>query len=748
MLLVLLLLSSSGLAQREGVVINRRARQRLPQRQRVIPEDPVLAPVQPAQAAFQGSGTDEYAWTKSQKTRQVDNMSPNSEPDYRTTALSVFNQQSFGTRQYLPQVEPKPSGTNGDIVRVSYKQTQSGYNAYESDIQNRQSSSIDNYQYTKPRRATSRRARLPRRRTQLTRRRDNTQNEYKKQSDQTINNDEIRQQSQFEQSSDRELKRGERAGPTSRFESSRRLRTRLDKPVREQDKVAHATTPTRTRSRSRHRSRSQTLEVTTSGYEYESKKETRVSRGRLRERPSKRISDKASTRNEYKINKKSPSKSNSKVHFPKKNLFPDLPKFKTPRDNEVDNGKSNVHHQTKSSFRSRGRFSQKEEIQPSQPLHRKEYQNDYQNIELQSGKQDLSESVPSVITVTHQVPTRTVFTIVEAGETKSLFADTFEKSLQIVDVSDLQSTEINSHRVVYAHAQTNHPQFGVKEYEYEAIQPTRTYTTEERSLNIGGKRTSIIETIYSTIYNVEKITARVTETPTINQEESQDVNQIGALLQNVILKLIGGGLLGKNLGGGLLGKNLQLGGGPTIHGPPRTQFITHTRSFLTTTTTMDTIVIPVNFRGSQIDQTITDLKTITTTTTDYSVQTLLNYEKPSDEPFYPFAPTLHRAARVVPSQPNFLNALPIYPTASAAFSTSYVTHTHTAISTITTDITSEITITLGGREIKTDITEPTTQVVTSTSLSTQSFLVQPSYQQQNHAVNQLQLIKALLRLKT
>ena len=59
MLLVLLLLSSSGFAQREGVVINRRARQRLPQRKRVIKKDPVLASVQPAKDAFQGSYEEE-----------------------------------------------------------------------------------------------------------------------------------------------------------------------------------------------------------------------------------------------------------------------------------------------------------------------------------------------------------------------------------------------------------------------------------------------------------------------------------------------------------------------------------------------------------------------------------------------------------------------------------------------------------------------------------------------------------------
>jgi len=731
MLLVLLLLSSRVLTQREGVVINRRARQKLPQRQQVIAEDPVLAPVQPAQAAFQGSYEAEYAFTPSQRTRPAENVTPYSEPDYKQTALAVYNQQSFGARQYLSNAEPEFSGTYVDSIVLSADQTTSDPNAYASDIKSRPSSRFDINQYAEPQRVSSRRARLPRRRTQITRRRDNTQTDYREHSDQDINNDEIRQMSRNEQSSTRELRRGERAGT-----SSRRLRTRVDRPV--QNSIGQGTTPTRTRSRSRsrHRSNSRSLEVTTKGNEYRPPQEIRASRGRSssRLRASNRISEKSSSRNDYKKKSSSKASSSPKVHFPKKNLFPKLPKFNPPRENDVDTGKSSYNQQTKSSGRSRGRFSQKEEIRPSRPLHRKDSRNDYQNIELQSGKEDFIDSAPSVITVTHQVPTRTVFTIVESGQTKSLFADTFESSLQIIDVSDLHSTEINSHRVVYANVQTKHPQFGVKEYEYEAIQPTETYRTEDKDISIGGKRTSIVDTIYTTIYNVEKITARVTDTPTINQVEPEQVNQIGAILQNVILKLIGGGLLGNSLGGA------------TLNGPPRTQFITHTRSFLTTTTTMETVVIPVNFRGKRIEQTVTDLKTITSTTTDYSVQTLLNYEKPSDEPFYPLAPALHRAARVVPPEP-FLNTLPIYPTAPPAYSTSFVTNTHTAISTISTDITSEITITLGGREIKTEITQPTTQVVTSTSLSTQSLLVNPSYQQQNQAVTQLQLIKALLRLK-
>ena len=53
-----------------------------------------------------------------------------------------------------------------------------------------------------------------------------------------------------------------------------------------------------------------------------------------------------------------------------------------------------------------------------------------------------------------------------------------------------------------------------KEMEFEAIQPTRTYREEERSLRVGGSETVLVEQIPYTVYNVEKITARVTNSPT------------------------------------------------------------------------------------------------------------------------------------------------------------------------------------------------------------------------------------------
>ena len=181
--------------------------------------------------------------------------------------------------------------------------------------------------------------------------------------------------------------------------------------------------------------------------------------------------------------------------------------------------------------------------------------------------------------------------------------------------------------------------------------------------------------------------------------------------QNVLLSILGGGLLG-----------------PSLQAAPTTQHITHTRSFLTTVTSLDTIQIPVNFRGSTIFQTVTEEKTQLVTSTDYSVQTVLNYKATTSTPFLPLAPTLHRAARVVPASPPPLN-LPILHTSPPTLQTSLVTDTKLVTSTVTSLATSELLLTLGGREIVTEIVEPVTKVVTSTILSTQSVLVAESQPQ-------------------
>jgi len=519
-------------------------------------------------------------------------------------------------------------------------------------------------------------------------------------------------------------------------------------------KSEQLTTPSRSRTRSRSRSRQRAraypsrnndisknyVSSSPASRKQEAKLSTVRSTDRFRTKQKSRPTGQKGA-------KKSDKTQSSSLRFPRKNLFPDLQKFKVSnlQDNQINSDRD--YNSPRSRGRSKTRNRQKEDIRPSPSFRKKpDYSKDFQNMDLLSGK-EIEPDIPDFITVTHQVPTRTVFTVVERGETKSLFADTFETSLQIVDVGDLKSTEIHSHRVVYAHIETNHPQFGVTEYEIEAIQPTRTSTTEERTLRIQGRQTSVVDTVYSTIYNVEKITARATETPQLNQglleNSSPEITNISALLQNVILKILSGSLLGNNAGlGGLLANNI----GPTIHGPPQTQFITHTRSFITTTTSMETIVLPVNFRGAKIYQTITDLKIGVVTTTDLSVQTVLNFEKQRSQPFLPLAPTLHRAARVVESQGlNNLNLpyLPYNQQPPPILSTSFITKTYSSLTLYSTDITSDITITLGGREITTQIIEPSTVTATATSVSTETVLVKQPKPSLN-AQQQIQLVKAIL----
>ena len=99
---------------------------------------------------------------------------------------------------------------------------------------------------------------------------------------------------------------------------------------------------------------------------------------------------------------------------------------------------------------------------------------------------------------------------------------------------------------------------------------------------------------------------------------------------------------------------------------------------------------------------------VTSTTTDYSVQTLLNFLPVTEKPFYPLAPTLNRAVRIVPSENQYANLYQQRP--PPILSTSLLTDTRTEVKTITTDLTSSLTITLGGREVVTDIIQPATTV--------------------------------------
>jgi len=248
--------------------------------------------------------------------------------------------------------------------------------------------------------------------------------------------------------------------------------------------------------------------------------------------------------------------------------------------------------------------------------------------------------------------------------------------------------------------------------------------------------------------NIEEIEA---EPVTLNSGLAPDLTQIGSLLQTVILGLLGGGLGGNVLGNGIQQK------------VPQTNIITHTRSFVTTTTTIDTILVPVTFRGNEIFQTVSDTRTKVFTATDYSTQTIVQPGIATSTPFLPLAPTLHRATRVVPTYNPLLPALlgaggfgganqlgVIQPTPQLTL----ITHTSTMVTTMDTDITKDIVITLGGREVQTQVIRPTQAVVTLTSESTQTVTVSPGQNkapipavQAANTLNQLSVLRAILQLQ-
>jgi hypothetical protein len=397
------------------------------------------------------------------------------------------------------------------------------------------------------------------------------------------------------------------------------------------------------------------------------------------------------------------------LKFPKRNLFPNLPKvkFADKTDSIHDNVVRDSGRLQKSSQRkTHARLSQ--EIRPTRTivkpdLNRINY--DYDNVNIQSTR---DQEEDGYITVTHRASVPTVYTIIEDRETKKLYAEFKTTSLQIVDVNDLTSTNVNGIGVVYAHVVTSQPQFGIKEYHFDAIHPTTTEHYIESRLTVGGTKTNLISTVLSTYYNVETVTARVTETPTVDIANNLSSPPAAAGLQ-VLVQNILANLLGKNL----FNKNIL--GGAHQAASPQTHLVTHTRSYLTSSISTQTIVIPITLRGQEVFKTVTDKTTVTETTTDYSVQTVTNYVSSKPPSFLPLAPTLHRATRVVPSLP-VINPLILLP----SFTKEFLTHTVSSTTTVTKDATSNVVITLGGREVHTNFIQPTTQVVILTSYSTET----------------------------
>jgi len=540
--------------------------------------------------------------------------------------------------------------------------------------------------------------------------------------------------------------RGQENTQSTRSRSRSRFRART-KPSQSQAAESRtaaplSVTPTRVRSRGRSRFRGSSQKSSQTSSEAPSRTFSKErSSSRLPSRPSlrlqPRVTDTAaasrirgSGRQNRRIETQEPRRDREKesnrkifrVKFPRKGLVT-TPEIKSRKD--VSDSRSVNRIRT--------------DIKPTRtrPEPRPEVEPDVYTTppEIQSSKLGRD-----IIVVTHQVPAKTIFTVTEGRETKSLFIDTYTTSLQRVSIAELKSTYIDESPVIYAHSTTTQG-FGLEETLIDAIHPTRTALGYSTSTFYGRDARETVSTDYSTIYNVQTITVRNTAS-LASLQATPDINQIGSLLQNVILGLLGGNLLGVQ-NPGLLG----LGGLGQIGQPnllaPQTSFITHTRSCVTTATETDTLLVPVNFRGSQITQTVTDTSTKVYTTTDTSVQTLIQPGIATNQPFLPLAPTLHRATRVVETAPVYPLGAPLLPTPHLTV----LTHTSAIVTTLDKDVTTDVVITLGGREVTTQFVQPSKQVLTLTNYSTQTVTLQPPQQQQQNGLNQLALLRAILKLR-
>ena len=270
---------------------------------------------------------------------------------------------------------------------------------------------------------------------------------------------------------------------------------------------------------------------------------------------------------------------------------------------------------TISSSSNRNRFTSNRG-RPQTSLFDYDYDYDYDyDIDLQSSQ----NSVPDAITVTHTVPIRTVIPIVENG--RNTFRDilTTSPSLEVIAVTSLKSTNIDGSPVIFANAQTGAGGgLGTKVITFEALRATETTTIEFTPTRIRGLRTSFSHAVPSTIYNIRPVTTSVVE----------DVDQ-SQVLTSLLLQLLGGQAPGGKKapiataplpqGNPLLG-NIR----PAAPQAPATQFITHTNTYVTTLTNVESTVLPITLRGREIKTTLVESKTEVVTATEFSTETKIN----------------------------------------------------------------------------------------------------------------------------
>ncbi|XP_023345010.1 uncharacterized protein LOC111714192 [Eurytemora carolleeae] len=254
------------------------------------------------------------------------------------------------------------------------------------------------------------------------------------------------------------------------------------------------------------------------------------SRNSIRAESSVRGSSSTKSENRrVEIDTKNNEKQVFRVKFPKKNLIPGVPRIKIKEYQRIFIDKTGSFVRRQYTYCKAKKPIEEDEIEPNEHLY------EYEDTNIQSSKPEKDD----FILVTHQVAAKTIFTVLDGLETKSLFIDTYTTSLQTVSIRSLQSTNIEDSTVIFANVHTSFG-YGVQEH---------------------GKYTRVFNYIQCTdCYRQASLTP--------------DISNIGSLLQNVLL-----GILGNNLLPGLGGLGGSQNGlvGPQIPGPPHTKLITHTR---------------------------------------------------------------------------------------------------------------------------------------------------------------------------
>ena len=245
-----------------------------------------------------------------------------------------------------------------------------------------------------------------------------------------------------------------------------------------------------------------------------------------------------------------------------------------------------------------------------------DYDYDY-DVELQSSQ----NSVPDAITVTHSVPVATQIPFFENG--RNTFRDilTTSPSLEVVAVTALKSTNIDGSPVIYANVKTETPALGTQVLTFEALRATETTAIEMTPTRIRGLRTSFSHVVPSTIYNIRPVTTSIVQEVDSNQ-----------LLSSLLLQLLGQQQLKPDLLQTSQPPQLNLPqrnnnpvlpqiAPPVVNPTPATQFITHTNTYVTTLTNVESTVLPITLRGREIKTTLVESKTEVVTATELSTET-------------------------------------------------------------------------------------------------------------------------------